>query len=125
MYQNVKRTCRVIFFCSLNLLFCSVVVAVVALYIPSDIPSTSHLFISLGNLGTNVQQAAKDWGQDDSKMAVVMEGPLSKWTNVVKGWQYRWFVLDDNTGLLSYYTVSTISTYKTFIFPTCFQQNCA
>ncbi|XP_078354846.1 oxysterol-binding protein-related protein 9-like isoform X1 [Oculina patagonica] len=36
--------------------------------------------------------------------AVVMEGPLSKWTNVVKGWQYRWFVLDDNTGLLSYYT---------------------
>lgn len=37
-----------------------------------------------------------------------MEGPLSKWTNVVKGWQYRWFVLDDNTGLLSYYTVSTI-----------------
>ncbi|XP_020625338.1 oxysterol-binding protein-related protein 9-like [Orbicella faveolata] len=37
-------------------------------------------------------------------MAVEMEGPLSKWTNVVKGWQYRWFVLDDNTGLLSYYT---------------------
>ncbi|KAK3579132.1 hypothetical protein CHS0354_022152 [Potamilus streckersoni] len=33
-----------------------------------------------------------------------MEGPLSKWTNVVKGWQYRWFVLDENTGLLSYYT---------------------
>ena len=38
-----------------------------------------------------------------------MEGPLSKWTNVVKGWQYRWFVLDDNTGLLSYYTVGTKS----------------
>ena len=38
-----------------------------------------------------------------------MEGPLSKWTNVVKGWQYRWFVLDDNTGLLSYYTVGTNS----------------
>ena len=34
------------------------------------------------------------------------EGPLSKWTNVMKGWQYRWFVLDDNAGLLSYYTVS-------------------
>ena len=32
------------------------------------------------------------------------EGPLSKWTNVMKGWQYRWFVLDDNAGLLSYYT---------------------
>eukprot|EP00794_Sanderia_malayensis_P007857 gene7857-8707_t len=37
-------------------------------------------------------------------MAVKIEGPLSKWTNVVKGWQYRWFVLDENTGLLSYYT---------------------
>ncbi|KAK3866660.1 hypothetical protein Pcinc_027830 [Petrolisthes cinctipes] len=34
----------------------------------------------------------------------VMEGPLSKWTNVMKGWQYRWFVLDDCAGLLSYYT---------------------
>ena len=38
-----------------------------------------------------------------AKMA--MEGPLSKWTNVVKGWQYRWFVLDEISGLLSYYTV--------------------
>ncbi|KAL8581466.1 Oxysterol-binding protein-related protein 9 [Nucella lapillus] len=34
----------------------------------------------------------------------VMEGPLSKWTNVVKGWQYRWFVLDSTSGILSYYT---------------------
>lgn len=38
-------------------------------------------------------------------MASIMEGPLSKWTNVMKGWQYRWFVLDYNAGLLSYYTV--------------------
>lgn len=37
-------------------------------------------------------------------MAGIIEGPLSKWTNVVNGWQYRWFVLDDNAGLLSYYT---------------------
>ncbi|XP_039258710.2 oxysterol-binding protein-related protein 9-like [Styela clava] len=37
-------------------------------------------------------------------MGSYMEGPLSKWTNVMKGWQYRWFVLDDNAGLLSYYT---------------------
>ncbi|XP_064476901.1 oxysterol-binding protein-related protein 9-like isoform X2 [Ornithodoros turicata] len=36
--------------------------------------------------------------------ATSVEGPLSKWTNVMKGWQYRWFVLDDNAGLLSYYT---------------------
>uniref|UniRef100_A0A2K6KGW8 Oxysterol-binding protein n=1 Tax=Rhinopithecus bieti TaxID=61621 RepID=A0A2K6KGW8_RHIBE len=38
------------------------------------------------------------------KMASIMEGPLSKWTNVMKGWQYHWFVLDYNAGLLSYYT---------------------
>ncbi|CAH8670564.1 unnamed protein product [Schistosoma rodhaini] len=34
----------------------------------------------------------------------MMEGPLSKWTNVVNGWQYRWFVLDISLGVLSYYT---------------------
>uniref|UniRef100_A0A1S4GPH1 Oxysterol-binding protein n=1 Tax=Anopheles gambiae TaxID=7165 RepID=A0A1S4GPH1_ANOGA len=34
----------------------------------------------------------------------MLEGTLSKWTNVMKGWQYRWFVLDENAGLLSYYT---------------------
>ena len=31
-----------------------------------------------------------------------MEGPLSKWTNVVHGWQYRWFVLSDES--ICYYT---------------------
>ena len=36
----------------------------------------------------------------------LVEGPLSKWTNVVSGWQYRWFVLDQSSGMLSYYTVS-------------------
>lgn len=38
----------------------------------------------------------------------MLEGTLSKWTNVMKGWQYRWFVLDEYAGLLSYYTVCTI-----------------
>ncbi|KAL0278215.1 UNVERIFIED_CONTAM: hypothetical protein PYX00_000097 [Menopon gallinae] len=33
-----------------------------------------------------------------------LEGSLTKWTNVMKGWQHRWFVLDENAGLLSYYT---------------------
>ena len=31
------------------------------------------------------------------------EGQLSKFTNVVKGWQYRWFVLEPETGQLDYY----------------------
>ena len=41
-----------------------------------------------------------------SRSSRIIEGPLSKWTNVVNGWQYRWFVLDQSSGLLSYYTVS-------------------
>eukprot|EP00092_Neocalanus_flemingeri_P018696 GFUD01020248.1.p1 GENE.GFUD01020248.1~~GFUD01020248.1.p1 ORF type:complete len:236 (-),score=64.04 GFUD01020248.1:70-777(-) len=32
-----------------------------------------------------------------------MEGHLSKFTNVVKGWQYRWFVLDPSSRVLRYY----------------------
>ena len=31
------------------------------------------------------------------------EGQLNKFTNVVKGWQYRWFVLTPETGNLDYY----------------------
>lgn len=30
-------------------------------------------------------------------------GQLSKYTNVMKGWQYRWFTVDAKTGSLSYY----------------------
>lgn len=32
-----------------------------------------------------------------------MEGQLCKFTNLVKGWQYRWFVLDPESGTLTYY----------------------
>lgn len=31
-----------------------------------------------------------------------MEGTLSKWTNVMHGWQHRYFVLNDD--VLCYYT---------------------
>ena len=34
---------------------------------------------------------------------VRFEGMLSKFTNVVKGWQFRWFVLDMNNMVLEYY----------------------
>lgn len=55
-------------------------------------------------------RACRGQGSISAKMSTEhgdrgMEGPLSKWTNVMKGWQYRWFVLDHQTGLLSYYTV--------------------
>lgn len=32
-----------------------------------------------------------------------ISGQLCKYTNVVKGWQYRWFTVDPQTGTLSYY----------------------
>lgn len=35
-----------------------------------------------------------------------MEGQLSKFTNLVKGWQFRWFVLDPDSGTLTYYLVN-------------------
>jgi len=44
-------------------------------------------------------------------MDISIEGPLSKWTNVVSGWQYRWFVLDEGAGVLWYYTVSVDGDY--------------
>ncbi len=31
------------------------------------------------------------------------EGQLNKFTNVVKGWQFRWFVLEPESGRLEYY----------------------
>jgi len=45
-------------------------------------------------------------------MDISIEGPLSKWTNVVIGWQYRWFVLDEGSGVLWYYTVSVGNALK-------------
>jgi len=32
-----------------------------------------------------------------------MDGLLCKFTNLVKGWQYRWFILDSEHGTLAYY----------------------
>ena len=34
-----------------------------------------------------------------------LEGLLYKYTNVMKGWQYRWFVLNPDVGRLEYYEV--------------------
>lgn len=59
------------------------------------------------NVGAAIAATATSSG------AGTMEGTLSKWTNVMKGWQYRFFVLDENAGLLSYYTVCmTVMMYR-------------
>ncbi|CAH1785496.1 unnamed protein product [Owenia fusiformis] len=41
--------------------------------------------------------------QESEKMRQPLEGQLSKYTNVMKGWQYRFFVLDPMSGLLEYF----------------------
>ena len=37
---------------------------------------------------------------------------LSKFTNVVKGWQYRWFVLEPEAGRLEYHLLEDRSVWK-------------
>lgn len=39
-------------------------------------------------------------------LSQIQEGQLYKYTNVVKGWQHRWFILDPIKGTLSYYLVN-------------------
>ncbi|CAG2120068.1 unnamed protein product [Medioppia subpectinata] len=41
--------------------------------------------------------------QELAFQAQPIEGQLSKYTNVVKGWQYRWFVLNPTRGTLEYH----------------------
>lgn len=43
------------------------------------------------------------------KLRQQYEGQLHKYTNVMKGWQYRWFVLDPETGVLNYFLVNITS----------------
>ncbi|KAG8184227.1 hypothetical protein JTE90_013204 [Oedothorax gibbosus] len=46
--------------------------------------------------------------QERNKMSRPLEGQLYKYTNVVKGWQYRWFILIPETGILEYYTLDEV-----------------
>ena len=64
----------------------------------------------LGSAQQQVQQepvaAAGQGGPSVTEVGDLMrrhEGQLSKFTNVVKGWQYRWFVLDPESGNLEYF----------------------
>lgn len=52
-----------------------------------------------------VMQKAKvlDQQRVEDKFRQPTEGQLSKWTNLMKGWQFRWFTLDPDSGLLEYY----------------------
>ena len=49
------------------------------------------------------QVMAEEKSIKDGEQKRRFEGQLSKFTNVVKGWQFRWFVLDPESGRLEYY----------------------
>ena len=51
--------------------------------------------------GTPITPAGGEGNSDDVRHKV-FEGQMFKFTNVVKGWQYRWFVLTAETGQLEY-----------------------
>ncbi|PSN52038.1 Oxysterol-binding protein-related protein 11 [Blattella germanica] len=41
--------------------------------------------------------------RSSERLCQPFEGQLCKYTNVMKGWQFRWFVLDPESGVLDYY----------------------
>ncbi|GBM05865.1 Oxysterol-binding protein-related protein 11 [Araneus ventricosus] len=52
----------------------------------------------------NVMKKALEFEADEAnKMRLPLEGQLYKYTNVMKGWQYRWFIITPDTGMLEYY----------------------
>ncbi|KAL8615623.1 hypothetical protein ACOMHN_026613 [Nucella lapillus] len=55
-----------------------------------------------------VMQRAKEFeevekGKNPSMARPKMEGQLLKYTNVMKGWQTRWFMLEPDSGMLEYF----------------------
>ncbi|XP_074659923.1 oxysterol-binding protein-related protein 11-like isoform X2 [Tubulanus polymorphus] len=52
-----------------------------------------------------VMKRAREFEQQEEKLNLrqPLEGQLYKYTNVMKGWQYRWFTLDPDTGYFEYY----------------------
>ncbi|KAG8182067.1 hypothetical protein JTE90_008603 [Oedothorax gibbosus] len=50
-----------------------------------------------------MQKALEFEAEEAQKIRQILEGQLYKYTNVMKGWQYRWFVVTPDTGTLEYY----------------------
>ncbi|KAL7672791.1 hypothetical protein ACOME3_007672 [Neoechinorhynchus agilis] len=69
--------------------------------------STSMLALSIENIARNVSMNQSSCSKTESAYAKddKMRGWLHKWTNYLKGYQRRWFVLND--GILSYYRNQT------------------
>ncbi|XP_055944965.1 oxysterol-binding protein-related protein 11-like isoform X2 [Argiope bruennichi] len=54
-------------------------------------------------LETVMKKALEFEAEEANKMRLPLEGQLYKYTNVMKGWQYRWFIITPDTGMLEYY----------------------
>ncbi|GIY16597.1 hypothetical protein CDAR_598992 [Caerostris darwini] len=50
-----------------------------------------------------MKKALEFEAEEANKMRSPLEGQLCKYTNVMKGWQYRWFIITPDTGMLEYY----------------------
>ncbi|TRY71524.1 hypothetical protein TCAL_11946 [Tigriopus californicus] len=57
-------------------------------------------------------ESTLDLGDPVHEHRQVFSGQLSKFTNVMKGWQFRWFVLEPETGTLEYYIPEERNTGK-------------
>ncbi|XP_077125080.1 oxysterol-binding protein-related protein 10 isoform X1 [Ranitomeya variabilis] len=53
-----------------------------------------------------------DGGRRDQQQKQVLEGVLSKYTNLIQGWQNRYFILDFDSGILQYFVTEASKTQK-------------
>ncbi|XP_069586126.1 oxysterol-binding protein-related protein 10 [Ranitomeya imitator] len=53
-----------------------------------------------------------DGGRRDQQQKQVLEGVLSKYTNLIQGWQSRYFILDFDSGILQYFVTEASKTQK-------------
>ncbi|XP_075683288.1 oxysterol-binding protein-related protein 10 isoform X2 [Rhinoderma darwinii] len=83
-------------------------------------PSSSARGLLAGPGRVNQQQAGKldggaahsSSGEKDQQQTQIIEGALSKYTNLIQGWQNRYFILDFDSGILQYFVTEASKTQK-------------
>ncbi|XP_053323980.1 oxysterol-binding protein-related protein 10 isoform X2 [Spea bombifrons] len=64
-----------------------------------------------GKLDGGAAQASKG-GRELQQQRQVIEGSLNKYTNLIQGWQNRYFVLDFDSGILQYFVTESSKNQK-------------
>lgn len=67
-------------------------------FCPEPLSSRSSQSFSSANVSNKISL-----DQNERTSSQLYEGQLSKYTNMMKGWQLRWFILNPKTGILSYF----------------------